>query len=967
MGHPEMSDDCVQMYFKVKGPVTQFLGRAHLCRAQLCAPKSAENLEEFENCVTQYMKAINFAKGEPRYYFLVYNASVLYWQMVRPFLKPGYHHHLISSLSQIVNVLNQTEEEDKEWRAELMLELLDCYLQAGRKEEAAKFCVTAAPFIKANVPQKYRHMFSVMVRHELLDELQLQEEKKTSVSLAVTYHINMLKAILLLFELARLSLTLKCEEISSGCLSDLKGIDSKDPGKLIEIECLEYELEALRLESKVKIYVRAAVETQLNIVQRLDVALQRAMRLAEPGLIHAVCTTQWNMCLPLLQHNLRHHLRKPLTNIADILEKVDSLMVLLRCQVHMEMAHIEEDEDRLEPAMRHLQKAVLLDSLGLYQEKLTMALNRLHLCTMLYQSPERAEDKAIMAIEQAKKAIPKDSVRRKRALLVNAGLALAPDTFQIVLDSENEAKVSVGKIRGRFTYLFAKARHHIISVDKAAGHLRRLGNENDKERIQIWAELAKVARKQGVWDVCRAASRFCLLYDNVKVKKVARLKKGTRAHTLMHVPCARDRSCRPLPSQATVHLLRSEGVELNNHPEPPEDLSQHSAGYTVEAPEDSSQWITYQNWIESLSQSAMNSWLRSAEIGREIQEGWIVQNAVVYVLNHNQHLIAAGRQKELVDALDHLLSIVKATGHSGDPTMLVALCNALARGLMMTWIPAQVPEKSKRPVRSNLFHTPLDSEASSEVRTAVEVCEFALSLTDGTLPEEVVPTSARQQLIATWVKAKQLLQQQIGPRLGMDEQSPNEDINLVTRVLVALEMYSSNGLGLMDFTVPPLAQLVTMASECTWSDPLAELQTLMRLTRFAHAAHDHEVTMLCSQKAIQMGIRYLRTVETELVAEMLSTTACIQGRSMMENLKGRKQLRLAAAKAFLDSAKFGGIARSSALVMLAVRHYWNTWLPFLSSAANRKKTKNVIQRIVSIINKTEAKKQCPQGHLLFSL
>ena len=51
----------------------------------------------------------------------MYNASVLYWQMVRPFLKPGYHRHVISSLSQIVHVLNQTEEEDKEWRAELML------------------------------------------------------------------------------------------------------------------------------------------------------------------------------------------------------------------------------------------------------------------------------------------------------------------------------------------------------------------------------------------------------------------------------------------------------------------------------------------------------------------------------------------------------------------------------------------------------------------------------------------------------------------------------------------------------------------------------------------------------------------------------------------------------------------------------------------------------------------------------
>lgn len=61
----------------------------------------------------------------------------------------------------------------------------------------------------------------------------------------------------------------------------------------------------------------------------------------------------------------------------------------------------------------------------------------------------------------------------------------------------------------------------------------------------------------------------------------------------------------------------------------------------------------------------MSSWLQAAEIGQEAQEPWIVQNAVVYVLNHNHHLLMAGRQKELVDALDHLLSIVKATGHGG--------------------------------------------------------------------------------------------------------------------------------------------------------------------------------------------------------------------------------------------------------------------------------------------------------------
>ncbi|DAA14637.1 TPA: TPR repeat-containing protein C10orf93-like [Bos taurus] len=1185
MGQREVSEDCIQMYFKVKGPVTQFLGRAHLCRAQLCAPKSTENMEEFENCVTQYMKAINFAKGEPRYYFLVYNASVLYWQMVRPFLKPGYRHHLVPSLAQMVSALSQTEEEDKEWQAELMLELLQCYLQAGESEEAAKLCATAAPFIKAHVPQKYRQMFALMVRHELMDELQLKEERRSSTSLSVTFHINMLKAkldqndlpedvnkilkdtyrrlsqynhqrfpsvreekMILLFELAHLSLILKCWEIASDCLSDLKKMDSKDPARLMEVECLEYELEAVRLENKIKTYTREAVEDICEAGQRLpqvvaEVVLQQrearvplggTHRVDEPGLAQAHSPLQCGVQSPhyvqlglhtaqrpgswyfpactvfsagsdarqrLVRFQVQFHFSSPerrppslgssapaawvhsargasgqclqeapsmgsflsfllqgpglalprpgavrsnfmrgrdlitagsrgtLNRLAsagssggsaqDESHIVDSGLVAhqwslrppgvrrallfippvgpgskaggslaaqLRCQVHVELAHIEEDADRLEPATEHLRKAALLDGLGLYQDKITRALNRLQLCTLLYQVPARDEDRATMAIEQAKKAMPKDSVRKKRALLVNAGLALAPDTFQIVLDGENEAKVSTGKTRGRFTYLFAKARHHTLSVDKAVGHLRRLGGQNDKERIHIWAELAKVARKQNVWDVCRTASRFCLLYDSVKVKKLAKFKRGKKKKgwdgpgqdSWGHSEAALQKQASPtllrkfaevgfISAEATVHLLQSEGVQLNNRPTPPEDVSQHPMGYIPECPEDNAEWIMYRSWVEGLSQYAMNCWLRSADIGQEIQEPWIVQNAVVYVLNHNHHLIKAGRQRELLDALYHLLGIMKAVGHSGDSLLLAMLCSALARGLIIHWIPALAPEKARKQARSNPLHTPLDPEAASEVRAAVEMCEFALNLTNGMEPEEVVPVSARQQLIATWVKGKQLLQQQIGPRLGVEEQSTNEDINCTTRVLVALEMYSCNGLGLMDFTVPPLAQLVKMASECTWSDLLVELQTLMRLTHFTYMARDHEATMACSQKAIQMGIKYLRTfnpVEVQLLAEMLSSVACIQGRSIMENLKGRKQLRLAAAKAFIESARFAGIAGSSALVMLAARHYWNTWLPLLSSAGSRKKCKSATQRLISIINKTEARKQEKGGTLL---
>lgn len=58
--------------------------------------------------------------------------------------------------------------------------------------------------------------------------------------------------------------------------------------------------------------------------------------------------------------------------------------------------------------------------------------------------------------------------------------------------------------------------------------------------------------------------------------------------------------------------------------------------------------------------------------------------------------------------------------------MLVMLCDALARGLIISWIPVQTPEKSKRNVRPNLVHVPLESSASPEIRAALEVLHPAV-------------------------------------------------------------------------------------------------------------------------------------------------------------------------------------------------------------------------------------------------
>jgi len=67
------------------------------------------------------LKAISFAKENSRYYFLVYNASVLYWNFCRSFLKPGTKQYLTKSMQQVVKALDDIDDSDYEWRATLMM------------------------------------------------------------------------------------------------------------------------------------------------------------------------------------------------------------------------------------------------------------------------------------------------------------------------------------------------------------------------------------------------------------------------------------------------------------------------------------------------------------------------------------------------------------------------------------------------------------------------------------------------------------------------------------------------------------------------------------------------------------------------------------------------------------------------------------------------------------------------------
>ncbi|XP_053305919.1 cilia- and flagella-associated protein 46 [Spea bombifrons] len=1041
IGNPGMSTECLQMYFKSEPPANQFFGQAYLCLAQLHAPQPANNAEELETSVAYYLKAIAFAKQQQRYYFLVYNASVLYWQMARPFLKPGCRRVLVPSLSSVVSALEEINENDVTWRAELMMELIECLMDAQKNKEAADFASGIAEFIRTKVPSKYPLLFSKMVQHKLIDPAKAAKEAKSSVTLSFIYKKQKLKSQIdklttkdiftnlnetykllstvqeeatvsvpektsLLIELAWLAVELKCSQLVTFCIQDLRNTDITDPKTIIILECLQSELEMLNLGNRIALYTKSAVESQLRVIQRLESTLREAVRLGDPGTVQTVCASLWNLCLPLLQHNVRKFLRRPLLSISQSLESIDSLLTELRCQIHLEIAHIEEDEDRVEVALRHAREALRLNGNGQYQNFLKAFLHRLQLRATLYKKPESSEDQATMIIEQAKQCNSKDSVRKNRALLVNAGICLAPDVFQMVLDSENEAKVSTGKSsKGTISFLCLKARHHIKCVQKTEGHLKRTEDKNDRERVRLWADLAKVARKQEVWDVCRTACRFCLLYDdgrwnsarydatqNTKSTTNSSDEGGSRLSielesTKPKILYNEERTIlrtlaeiRFVNGEATIHLLKSEGYKLNDCPVPPEDSSMHPTTYIAKNPEEFPEWITYKDWISQLSRYATDNFLRSAELGVELHEPWITHNAAVYVLNYNKHLMATGRLWEtggLTDPLQKLLTALEKTGHNGNPVLLVMLSSALAKGLIQRWIPGSAASKmpetgfnsekgrkapSKSSPKSNVGHSlSIDPNGLPDVKLALEICEYALDMTNGNRTEDLVPISVRHQIISAWVKAKQLLQQQIGHKLGTDDEENNEGQNPMTRVLVALEMLSCNGLGLMDFTVPSLSQVFTMAAECVWSDVLVQLQVFSRLAHFAYNTRNFDVAMSCTQKALQLDGRNSPKKQDlcsfRLEREMLSIAACIQGQCIMENLAGKRHLRMSAIKSFQLSTRFASKACSSALALQAAEHFWHACLPFTRSAKEREPLKEAALSVIKALSDTASSRK----------
>lgn len=273
--------------------------------------------------------------------------------------------------------------------------------------------MTAFEFTKVNVPHACKQILALQVKYKLVDPSKLQNSVKNSTLLSVYFYMcklgnsdsigsstsvdatsifnaitadnsgsqeNMRRGSVmipslpigdrapLLLELARICFQLDCIGVAEKCIAYLNKSCTLTDKIEVQGNFLKCELKVRKLNEQ-EIFTKHNIDARLKAITSLEEHLLSAAKKFsdDESLIQTGCVLMWNLCLPLLQTNLRKAIGSQLATAVQLLDEMDSLLLSLRCQLHFEVAKCEEDKEQLQSAIVHLMRALELDDVGSFK------------------------------------------------------------------------------------------------------------------------------------------------------------------------------------------------------------------------------------------------------------------------------------------------------------------------------------------------------------------------------------------------------------------------------------------------------------------------------------------------------------------------------------------------------------------------------------------------------------------------
>lgn len=151
-------DFLLKIYFEQDNTKNNFYIKALLLKARLeyhyiskKGIKAEDSINEIRTCLNHIFKALEIIskpENKQKYSFLVYNASIYTYNILKSFFKSNWSKNFFEILEKISNFLEEIDDIDFNWRIRFLIKLIQSYLDADKKPEAAKALDKIAEIIK---------------------------------------------------------------------------------------------------------------------------------------------------------------------------------------------------------------------------------------------------------------------------------------------------------------------------------------------------------------------------------------------------------------------------------------------------------------------------------------------------------------------------------------------------------------------------------------------------------------------------------------------------------------------------------------------------------------------------------------------------------------------------------------------------------------------------------------------------
>ncbi|VDP30526.1 unnamed protein product [Schistosoma mattheei] len=320
----------------------------------------------------------------------------------------------------------------------------------------------------------------------------------------------------------------------------------------------------------------------------------------QPETIIQGCLTLWRLCSPLIQHNSQTRLKtfKSLQLINHHLTKQDSLYFRLRCEVHMMIAYCQADMEQITEALDSIDKAMKFDETREFLSSLNYYKKCLLLRSNLYEIPNEPIEQARQIIERLQNTNNLSSTEIIKllkytnyfsnnnnnvnfsTLLIQIGKLVDKSIFEEVFKYET-TQYGGSKLLSEYKHKSYKELLSQISsykqiwlkINERIRHHYEMISENAEceinEKLLVWFDLIKLAKKYQIWDLCSTFCRLCLVFDDdtywsILLKKLEQYRSvsNSQLSVLLDLPLQNSKITRVKPVIGPTTNLKSTDANL---------------------------------------------------------------------------------------------------------------------------------------------------------------------------------------------------------------------------------------------------------------------------------------------------------------------------------------------------------------------------------------------------------------------